>query len=108
MVQEEYKEDTVTLMGGHLPGEDSVVGVESYIYCISTPLWWGAHTVAQTSYHYRKGCGAGLCNWVAHHRRPGRGGHIVQDWGLYCHLTPSKDTKHIVARYVQTGSDMMC
>jgi hypothetical protein len=30
MVQEEYKEDTVTLMDGHLPGGESVVGVESY------------------------------------------------------------------------------
>ena len=31
MVQEKYKEDTVTLPRGRLPGEDSVVGVETDI-----------------------------------------------------------------------------
>ena len=30
MEQEECKEDTLTLMGDNLPGEESVVGVESY------------------------------------------------------------------------------
>ena len=31
MEQEECKEDTLTLMEVHLPGEESVVGVESYV-----------------------------------------------------------------------------
>ena len=31
MVQEECKKETMTLMGGHLPGGESVVGVESNI-----------------------------------------------------------------------------
>ena len=42
MVQEEYKKDTVTLMGGHLPGEDSVVGVESYF--VYPHHYGGGHT----------------------------------------------------------------
>ena len=55
-------EDNHTITSG------SVVGVESYN---DYPHHYGggAHTVARTNYHTRKGGGVGPGNWVATHRR---------------------------------------